>query len=340
MTITVGFERFFFGGGPLGLCYNQTNWRFMDIFFLLIGMAGLWLASEVAISGALDIADHYRVSRTFVGLTVLAIGTDVPELFVNVSAAIGQVRGVPASDFIVGQTMGTSIAQICLMLGLAGLVATMSITRRKLVRDGGMLLAAALLVFLLGFDGDLSRADGLLMVIVYLVYFGSLIREEKVRERVRLRQKKNLFRAGMALVGGLALLAYSAEMTVDHALLISSHWGIAQSVVGALIVGLGTSLPELATSAMALRMGQQDLALGNLVGSTIFDVLMTLGLAATVTLLTISPELLYLDVLAAVGVSAILMVLVWKRLKVGRTEGLVLIGVYLAYFTLKLFIFR
>ncbi|KPJ85188.1 hypothetical protein AMJ57_04000 [Parcubacteria bacterium SG8_24] len=308
----------------------------MTLFYLFLGIAGLWLASEIAISGALDIAERFRVSRAFIGLTVLAIGTDVPELFVVVTAAVNRLRGVETSGLIIGQTIGSSFGQAGLMLGITGLFAALTITRRKLARDGAMLVIGAVLLFMLGYDGALTRIDGLLLLIVYLVYFATLFREEKIREKIRLRPKTDLLRATLSLVGGLTLLGFSADMTVTHALTLSQQWGVAQSVVGALIIGLGTSLPEFATSVAAVRLGQGEMAVGNLIGSTIFDIIFTLGAAAAVSGLVMSASLLYMDVVMLIILTLLVVAVLWSRLLLSRREAAFLIIAYIIFVGAKL----
>ncbi|MEA3249287.1 MAG: sodium:calcium antiporter [Patescibacteria group bacterium] len=308
----------------------------MTILFLILGIAGLWIASEIAISGALDIADHFRISRGFIGLTVLAIGTDVPELFVNVTAAISRTRGVETSGFILGQIVGTCFGQVALMLGLVGLFATLTITRRKLLRDGLMLVTAAVLLFLLGHDGEISRMDGALLIVVYLVYFVSLIREEKIREKLHFKSKRNMLKAGVSLVGGLVLLGFAADITVENALALSVQWGIAQSVVGALIVGLGTSLPELATSLAALKKGHSELALGNLIGSTTFDMLVALGAAGLVSGLLVTSSILYFDLVMLILLTLLVFFVFWSRLRLSRREAAFLLIAYIIFAGAKL----
>ncbi len=308
----------------------------MSLFFLILGIAGLWIASEIAISGALNIAEYYKVSRGFIGLTVLAIGTDVPELFVSITAAIDRMAGTETSGFVIGQTIGTCFGQAALMLGLAGLFVTLTITRSKLLRDGLMMVLAAVLLFLMGYDGNISHVDGILLIIVYVIYFASLFREEKVREKLSIRPKKNLLRSVLYLVGGLVLLGFAADVTVTNALALSVQWGIAQSVVGALIVGLGTSLPEFATSMAALKKGQGELAVGNLIGSTTFDMLVALGGAAAVSGLVVSKNLLYIDFVMLIVLTLLVFFVLWSRLRLSRREAAFLIIAYIIYAGAKL----
>ncbi len=308
----------------------------MTELYLIGGLAGLWLASELAISGALDIANHFRLSRAFIGLTILAIGTDVPEVFVTLTAAFDRVAGNETSGFIVGQTVGTSFGQAALMMGLAGLITTLHIKRSRLLRDGFMLVFAAVLLFGLSLDGEITRGNGLLMLLAYLMYLLLLMREEKIRDRIRLQPKINLFKSIFTLIGGLVLLAFSADMTVENALNLSEKWGVAQSVVGALIVGLGTSLPEFATSVAAIRKKQGELAVGNLIGSTTFDILVALGGAAVVSGILVTKSLIYIDMVMLMVLTALVFFVLWSRKRLSRREAALLLIAYIIYVGAKL----
>lgn len=308
----------------------------MIFLYLIGGIAGLWLASNLAISGAVSIANHYRISRAFIGLTILAIGTDVPELFVAVTAALNRLRGIETSGFIVGQTIGTCFGQAGLMMGLAGLIAVLHMNRKRLLRDGVMLMLSSVLIFMLALDGELSRTDGLVMLFLYVIYFLMLFREEKTRERVLFRPKVNLFRSVLLVIGGLTLLGFSADMTVESALELSRQWGIAQSVVGALIVGIGASLPEFATSVAAIRKGQGDMAVGNLIGSTTFDMLVALGGAAVVAGVAVSRNLLYIDMVMLMILTGLVFFALWSRKRLSRREAAILLIAYIIYVGAKL----
>jgi len=269
-------------------------------------------------------------------LTILAIGTDVPEVFVTLTAAFDRVAGTETSSFIVGQTVGTSFGQAALMMGLAGLIAVLHINRERLLRDGLMLVFAAVLLFGLSLDGEISRGNGLLMLFAYVMYFLMLAREEKIREKISIRPKINLLKSVFSLVGGLVLLGFAADMTVENALHLSVKWGVGQSVIGALIVGLGTSLPEFATSVAAIRKKQGELAVGNLIGSTTFDILVALGGAAAVSGILVSSHLIYIDMVMLMVLTAFVFFVLWSRKRLSRREAALLLIAYIIYAGAKL----
>ena len=308
----------------------------MEVFFLILGLAGLWLGSELAISGALNIAERHKISHVFLGLTILALGTDLPELFVDINAAIKRLQGIETSGLIVGETIGTCISQITLVLGIASLFGVFLITKRSLLRDGFMMLVSVVFLFVAGLDGVITRTEGGIFIVIFLFYIVSLFREEKIFEKMRAPQY-HLIWAILSVLSGFVLLIFASYLTIDNALLISQKFGIAQHMVGILMVGLGTSLPELATSITALRRGAGTMAAGNVIGSNIFDALFTLGIGSAIAGFNFNSRLLWIDVPILFVISILVLVLFRFRnhMRIGKKEGLILIGVYVVYFVVR-----
>lgn len=262
----------------------------MSWALLAAGLAGLWIGSRLFVSAALNIAERFGLSPLFVGLTVLAIGTDLPELFVTVAASLDNLRGGEASGLILGNAVGSCFGQIGPVLGVTGLAGALTITRRELTRDGVWYLAGIAFLALACWDGAVGRSEGTTLLLVYALYLASLYRGEEPFSR------ESPSRAGFkplwvlsSLVGGGAILACAADVTLQGALEVSRGLGISQVVTGILFVGLGTSLPELATAVTAVRKGSGPMAAGNLLGSNLFDVFVLAGLGATVSPLRVSP---------------------------------------------------
>lgn len=310
----------------------------MEVLFLIVGLGMLWLGSELTIRGALDIAERHKISQLFIGLTILAFGTDLPELFIDVTAALQRLQGIETSDLIVGETIGTTIGQIALALGVASLFGTILITKRELIRDGLTMLGAIVLMFVVSLDGNISSIDGLIFVIVYLLYFVSLFREEKLYEKIKRAPELHLFWAIISVIAGFIMLIIGSNLTVENALLVSERWGIAQQMVGILIVGLGTSLPELATSITAVRRGAGTMAAGNLIGSNIFDILFTIGSSALIAGYSVSSELLWIDMPVLFGISIVILLLFRQGMRFSQRDGFVALALYAAYFIVRAFV--
>ncbi|MDP3971089.1 MAG: calcium/sodium antiporter [bacterium] len=308
----------------------------MAIFLLILGLGGLWLGSELTVRGALNIANHYKLSQAFTGLAILALGTDLPELFVDITGAIDRLAGIETSDIIIGETIGTSFSQIGLILGIVALFGTLHVTKRILWRDGATMIASVALLFLMSLDGEFSRVEGIILVMLYIGYLAALYREERVSEKISGKTDRYVIWSGLSLAGGMAVLIYSSVVTIDNALILSEQFGISQSLVGILIVGLGTSLPELATSITAIRKKAGTLAVGNLIGSNIYDVLFTLGIGTTISGFIVSEGMMRFDIPLLFIFSLIVILLFARKKNIDKKEGMFLIGLYLFYFFIKI----
>ena len=197
-------------------------------FFLLIGgIIGLILGTHVIIKGALNIAEHFKLSKIFIGLTILAVGTDLPELVVHIKGAIVRLSGIETSGLIIGETVGTAMGQIALTLGIIGFIGgQLLLTKRELDREGTMLIGSVALFFLLGIDGELSRYDGGVLIIVYIIYFILLYKTEKKPEKdVKRAPPMKSAWAIISLVSGFILLIYSSNMVVDNAVYLAENSG-------------------------------------------------------------------------------------------------------------------
>lgn len=306
----------------------------MEFVLLLAGLVSLWLGSEMVISGALNIAERHKISQLFIGLTILAFGTDLPELFVVINGAIQKLQGTDTSGLIVGETIGSCISQITLVFGIASFFGVFILTKNQLRRDGFMMIASVVLIFIAGLDGVITNTEGLILVIVYVFYFGSLFREEKLFQKMRAPQYNFLW-AALSLLSGFVLLIIGSYLTLENAVTISINFGIEQHLVGILLVGLGTSLPELATTITALRRNAGTMAAGNLLGSNIFDALFTLGIGSAISGFYVSNELQYFDLPILFVISILFVVMFSFTLRISKKGGLFLVGIYGLYFLVR-----
>lgn len=304
----------------------------IDVLILILSLAGLWLGAELVIKGALHIANHYKVSQLFVGLTILTLGTDLPELFINITAAIDRLHGIETSGIILGEIIGTTFSQIGLILGIAGLLGVLSISKRQILRDGFMMVGSVVLLFLTGLDGEISRVEGGIFVLIYAFYFVTIVAEEKLFEKVRRAPGLDVGWAVLSLVSGLAILAFASKFTIDSAVSLSLYFGVPQYLLGILVVGLGTSLPELATIVPALRKNAGKMVVGNLIGSNIFDILFTLGISSLISGFLVADNLLFIDIPALFFLSILVMVFFATKKHLTKKEAAVLVFIYLVYF--------
>ncbi len=281
------------------------------------------------------VARHYHVSDFFIGVTVLAIGSDLPEILVSVNAALRQLEGEPTANLIVGNALGSCFGQFGLVMGLAGLFGRLTLPARQVIRHGGILLGAMVLLTFVGFDGLVTRWEGAFLVVAFISYLVMLIREEGVFENLGKAPAERMIKFWMLLLFGLVLVVLSSELIVRMALTLARNWGVDQSYIGIVIIGVGTSLPELIISIGALVRSRVTLSVGNLVGSNILDVLVPIGIAGLIVPIEFASSLLRLDLPILFALS--LLVIVFLRMPAGvrRPQAIVLLLSYSAYLVTK-----
>lgn len=312
----------------------------MELLFLIFGIIGLGIGADLITRGALNIGEHFKISHIFLGLTVLAFGSDLPELVINIRGAIERLGGVETSDLIVGDAIGSSFGQIGLILGIVGLFGVLTMTKKQILRDGLTMVGSVLLLFLVALNGHISRIEGIILILLYVFYLATLYREEKVKERIIFGPKLHVLWSSLSLIGGFTLLILASNITLENALLLSDKWGISQSIIGILIVGIGTSLPELAISMSAIRKKAGGIAVGNLIGSNIFDALIPIGAAGVISELEISNEILFFDIPSLFILSIFVLILFKYKDKLRKREAALLIVVFAAYAALKILFFQ
>ncbi|HUP52240.1 MAG TPA: calcium/sodium antiporter [Longimicrobiales bacterium] len=307
----------------------------LETILFLFGLAGLWGGTLLTVRGAVDVSERHGLSQGFIGLTILAIGTDLPELLVSVSGSLQQLRGIESSGVIVGNAIGSAMAQGTLVLGVAGLFGTMGIAPRMIRRDGLTLLLAIALTTILCWDGDVGRLQGAALLIAYLIYFVSLVQAEHGHGEARTHRDARGPSPMFALFVGLVTVILAAHVVVTEAVELADSWGISQTLVGVLLIALGTSLPELALSIGAMRQGHTSLSVGNVIGSNIFDLLVPVGLAAVIHPLVVDDTTTAFDLPAVALATAALLVFMTRRRGLQRGEAIALIGLYVAYAALR-----
>lgn len=307
----------------------------MDIFLLVIGLTVLWFGSELVVRGAIEIADYFKISPIFLGLTVVSLGTDLPETFIVLTGAWHKLQGLPTSNLVIGEILGSSVSQITLILGCVGLFGVITIKKREISRDGAMLLLSVLVLFLVAFNGQISMIDGGILLLIYVYYIVTLFREEKLKDKFKLVPTTYKAWSLLSLIGGLCLLIFGSHMTITQALIVGAKFHIPQLFIGTIIVGLGTSLPELFTAIQAVRKKIGGLAIGSLLGSNIYDALVPISLGSFITPLKVEDRLIDFDIPFLFIASLFVLLLFRGDKKIVRKEAFVLIVLYVVYFTMQ-----
>ncbi len=309
-----------------------------EFILIMIGLIGLWIGTNLVIKGALSIANYYELSQVFVGIAILAIGTDLPELIISIDASIHSLMfDVDTSGIIIGNAIGSSYSQISLVIGAIGLFRYLTLRKKVLYEDGLMLLGSILLLLLLGIDGSISLVEGLVLVVVYGVYYFRLFHSERVGSKIKSKKiTKGLGKDVILLVIGLVFVFFASNLVVDNAIEFTGNYGLDQSFVGIIIIGLGTSLPELAVSLNAARKKALGLSVGNLIGSNIFDLLIPVGVGASISEIKVDKMLIYFDLPLLFVLSLLVLFFFYKKRGIQRTEAMILIAFYGVYAFLKI----
>lgn len=308
----------------------------MDIMVLLglaAGLAGLFFGGEWLVTGASRLARSLGVSALIVGLTIVAMGTSTPELLVSVNAALSG-----SADISIGNIVGSNTANIGLILGLSGLIYPIAVHVDVLRREIPLMIAVAVLGFVLMLDGQLNAMDGIILVVGMASYIGFMIyaarKEQKIKHDIPEDQEppiavNRLLEVGRVVLG-IAVLMIGAQLTVTNAAALARALGVSELIIGVTLVAVGTSLPELVTSTMAAWRRESDIAIGNVVGSNIFNILGILGLTSIINPVGVAPQFIQLDGLVMIGFSLLVLPFALNR-KLGRVESGVFLLAYVAY---------
>jgi cation:H+ antiporter len=308
----------------------------LDIFLLICGVAGLWLGTELTVGGALAIAKRHQLSEFFVGLVILSFGSDLPELAVAVDAGLKSLGGVNASGVVVGSAIGSVMGQMGFVLGVAGLISFLVLPRSYIFRHGSMLLAATLALFIVAFDGVVTRAEGLGLIGFYAAYVVLLMRRAQVPEDTPAALNRGGRRSWAALIVGLAVVIGSSELTVSSVISLATRFGISDALISVLVIGIGTSLPELSISISAILKKKTELSVGNIIGSNILDTLLPIGVAALISPVWFEREFLVFDIPYIFVLTFITLAFFVRVRGLQKFEAGIILGLYLLYVYLKL----
>lgn len=317
----------------------------MAYFFLVLGLVLLLLGGEWLVRGAVDLALRLKISTLVVGMTVVSFATSAPELLVSVGAALDGY-----TDISFGNVIGSNLANIALILGITAMIFPMHVREKTYKRDYWIMMLVTLVLFLFIFrDSLLSFWESMVLVVllvlynVYQIWYSrmSTVNEASLEELDETVPKTLMHPAKMIffLAIGVAALKFGAEFLIDGAVELAQSWGVSERVIGITVVSIGTSLPELAASLVASFKGEQELSLGNLIGSNIFNILAVLGITGLVIDLPIkSSQLLTFDFPYLFGTCLLLwpFIRIIGKGKISRWEGAIMFLVYVLYIFLVL----
>lgn len=312
----------------------------MDLGQFALGLLLLVLGADSFVRGASGLAIRFGISPFVVGLVLVGIGTSAPELAVNLTAALAG-----RYQMAIGNVVGSNIANIGLILGVSALIAPLAVHARLIRIEVPLVIVASVGLWLLSLDGVIGRIDAALLLfglVALLVFIASDAKREPADVQAELSEaastqsslKLNLIR----LLAGLALLLYGSQRMVDAAVHLATLWGMSELLIGLTIVAIGTSLPELAASAVAAWRGHTDIALGNVVGSNLFNILLILGATAAVHPLPVGHSSLHVDLPLMIGFALLLYPIARSGRLISRNEAWLLLLAYGGFLGLQFYL--
>ena len=306
---------------------------------LVIGFVLLIKGADFFVEGSSSVAKKFNVPSLIIGMTIVAMGTSLPELAVSVTASM-----IGNNTLAVSNVAGSNIFNLMVVCGACALFVPLTIEKNTLLKEFPFSIICAGLLVVLGFLGmSLGRVDGIIFLVIFIVYLLWMIRsakqarnaedklekeeEEFVEEEIKILP---MWKCLLFIVGGMIAIKFGGDFVVDGASAIAAGFGLSQTLIGLTIVALGTSLPELVTSIVAARKDEVDMALGNVIGSNIFNILLILGVAAAISPITFLMENI-IDIVILIVMSLVVWIFAWTSKEINRKEGIAMLLMYAVY---------
>lgn len=295
----------------------------------MLCFGGNWL-----VSGGVAIARRFRISNLVIGMTIVAYGTSTPELAASVAAA-GE-----HSTIILGNIVGSNVANVGMVIGVAAILVPLAVSKSVLRKEIPIMLGVSFLLILISVDGEISQYDGILLL-AGLGIFAYYTFKDAMKQRTENKEKttqgvNNLYLKSAGLIGvGIVLLYVGARLTVDNAVVLATEFGLSEKIIGLTVIAIGTSLPELITSIMAIRKGHADIGVGNIIGSNIYNILMIMGVGAALGGVMVGADV-YVDY-AIMIIFSLSLLIALKTGIINRTMGICLTIGYVAYLAVMFF---
>lgn len=324
------------------LLSDEKMWRIMltfaaffkkmvlEIILIILGIAVVLWGADRFTDGACGLARRLKVSELIIGLTVVSLGTSLPEFMVSFLSILRH-----SSNMSVGNVIGSNVFNILVIIGASALLKPIKVEKSLLLRDIPVCLFVSFLLFVFAFSGGiLNQWEGLLLVLYFCAYLYMAYRvamgDRRAAQAVSHAEQMSYPKIVLLVLIGIAALVGGGHVLVDNAASVAREWGVSESVIGMTILAAGTSLPELATSVVAASKGSHGLALGNAIGSNVFNIAFVLGFCSSVVPMAVT-EITRLDWMMLVGSCALVWLVAWTRRRLSRGEGILLVFCYVAY---------
>lgn len=311
---------------------NNMLLMVFNIGFIVAGFFMLIKGADVFVDAASKIATKFNIPQMVIGLTIVAFGTSLPEAAVSIKGANSGNAGIA-----IGNVIGSNIMNVLLILGVASCVAALGIKKNTFRIEIPFVIFITVLLLVLGLlGGELTRIDGIILLVlmaIFMIYLVKSAKDGENEEEVEVDPKDTLIKLLLIVVIGAICIVVGSNVTVDAASYVAAEFGMTKRLIGLTIVAFGTSLPELVTSATAAKKGSTDIAIGNIVGSNIFNILFVVAMASIVSKTPIEFEQAFIkDAVVAIYAIVLLFLCVMKNKKLTKTGGIVMLGSYAGYF--------
>ena len=298
----------------------------LELFLLALGFSMLVKGADWFVDGTSGMARKLGIPQLVVGLTIVAMGTSAPEAAVSITAALKNNAGIA-----IGNVIGSNILNILIILGVTAVITTVAIQKSTLYVEIPYMLVVTIVLILMGLDGKVFRIEGILLWGMFLIYLAYLYYLAKKGKEEKEKVEESIWKLIVSAILGGAIVVWGSDITVDAATKIAQILGMSERFIGLTIVALGTSLPELVTSVTAARKGNADIAIGNIVGSNIFNILFVIGTAALIIPVPFTTGFL-MDGVVAIMAGVLLWIAVFWKMELRRSWGIVMLAAYAAYF--------
>ena len=298
----------------------------LELFLLALGFSMLVKGADWFVDGTSGMARKLGIPQLVVGLTIVAMGTSTPEAAVSITATLKNNAGIA-----IGNVIGSNILNILIILGVTAVITTVAIQKSTLYVEIPYMLVVTIVLILMGLDGKVSRIEGILLWGMFLIYLAYLYYLAKKGKEEKEKVEESIWKLIVSAILGGAIVVWGSDITVDAATKIAQILGMSERFIGLTIVALGTSLPELVTSVTAARKGNADIAIGNIVGSNIFNILFVIGTAALIIPVPYTTGFL-MDGVIAIMAGVLLWIAVFWKMELRRSWGIVMLAAYAAYF--------
>jgi cation:H+ antiporter len=328
----------------------------IDIVTLIVGVIAILILAEIAVRNSIRVAHHFKWSETFIGLTILSIGTSIPEIMSAIVGSIDILKDPSLmhtiSGLVIGTNVGSDIFQQSFILAIVGLIGTVVVFKKNILSEVGALIAGAVLMWIMTIGGSINRIEGLIMFLAYIGYLCYLKkRQEKnkkqpinIKHVIHKKPKKKFTDWRLVLeistiVVAFGAMAFAANKVIQSSTILIESLSISASFFGVLLLGVASALPELTTALIAVFKNKKGISAGVLIGSNVTNPLLGLGLGAMISGYAIPKVTMFYDLPFKIGIAGLLFWFLWRNEKLNRWEAITLIGIFLTYLILRNFLF-